>query len=51
VLIAVSDGPSLFGSFDLYAIDTTDDGNNGTPLDPGSRFSLPISESAFVGQY
>jgi hypothetical protein len=35
VLIAVSDGPSLFGSFNLYAIDTTDDGNDGTPLDPG----------------
>ena len=35
VLIAVSDGASLFGSFNLYAIDTTDDGNDGTPLDPG----------------
>jgi hypothetical protein len=35
VLIAVSDGPSLFGSFNLYAIDTTDDGNDGTPADPG----------------
>ena len=35
VLIAVSDGPDLFGSFNLYAIDTTDDGNNGTPADPG----------------
>jgi hypothetical protein len=35
VLIAVSDGPSLFGSFNLYAIDTTDDGSDGTPADPG----------------
>jgi hypothetical protein len=35
LLIAVSDGPSLFGLFNLYAIDTTDDGKNGTPLDPG----------------
>ena len=43
VLIAVSDGPSLFGSFNLYAIDTTDDGIDGTPADPGC---LP---SAFEG--
>jgi hypothetical protein len=35
VLIAVSDGPSLFGNFNLYAIDTTDDGLDGTPSDPG----------------
>ncbi len=35
ILIAVSDGPNLLGSFNLYAIDTTDDGNNGTPADPG----------------
>ncbi len=35
VLIAVSDGPSLFGSFNIYAIDTTDDGINGTPSNPG----------------
>jgi hypothetical protein len=35
VLIAVSDGPSLFGNFNLYAIDTTDDGQDGTPADPG----------------
>jgi len=35
VLIAVSDGPNLFGSFNLYAIDTTDDGLDGTPADPG----------------
>lgn len=35
VLIAVSDGPDLFGNFNLYAIDTTDDGLNGTPANPG----------------
>ena len=35
VLIAVSDGPSLFGSFNLYAIDTTDDGIDGTPSRSG----------------
>ena len=35
VLIAVSDGPNLFGAFNLYAIDTTDDGSDGTPSDPG----------------
>jgi hypothetical protein len=35
VLIAVSDGASLFGAFNLYAIDTTDDGFDGTPSNPG----------------
>lgn len=35
VLIAVSDSPDLLGNFNLYAIDTTDDGLNGTPADPG----------------
>jgi hypothetical protein len=46
VLIAVSNGPSLFGSFNLYAIDTTDDGINGTPLDPGC---LPVAFEGCFG--
>jgi hypothetical protein len=46
VLIAVSEGPSLFGSFNLYAIDTTDDGSNGTPLDPGC---LPVTFEGCFG--
>jgi len=46
VLIAVSDGPSLFGSFNLYAIDTTDDGADGTPLDPGC---LPVAFEGCFG--
>ena len=46
VLIAVSDGPSLFGLFNLYAIDTTDDGNDGTPLDPGC---LPVAFEGCFG--
>ena len=48
VLIAVSDGPSLLGYFNLYAIDTTDDGNNGTPSHPGC---LPYEfEGCFADQ-
>ncbi len=48
VLIAVSDGPSLFGSFNLYAIDTTDDGSDGTPANPGC---LPYAfEGCFADQ-
>jgi hypothetical protein len=46
VLIAVSDGPSLFGSFNLYAIDTTDDGSDGTPSDPGC---LPVAFEGCFG--
>jgi hypothetical protein len=46
VLVAVSDGPSLFGSFNLYAIDTTDDGSNGTPLNPGC---LPVAFEGCFG--
>jgi len=48
VLIAVSDGPSLLGYFNLYAIDTTDDGSNGTPSHPGC---LPYEfEGCFADQ-
>lgn len=46
VLIAVSDGPSLFGSFNLYAIDTTDDGSDGTPSHPGC---LPVAFEGCFG--
>ena len=50
VLIAVSDGPSLFGNFNLYAIDTTDDGSDEIHRIPGacrphSRAALAISRS------
>jgi len=46
VLIAVSDGPSLFGFFNLYAIDTTDDGSDGTPSHPGC---LPVAFEGCFG--
>src|ERR1700693_5904422 len=46
VLIAVSDGPDLFGAFNLYAIDTTDDGSDGTPSDPGC---LPVAFEGCFG--
>jgi hypothetical protein len=46
VLIAVSNGPDLFGNFNLYAIDTTDDGSNGTPSNPGC---LPVAFEGCFG--
>lgn len=46
VLLAVSEGPNLLGNFNLYAIDTTDDGLDGTPADPGC---LPVAFEGCFG--